>query len=120
VIERTASQNARRSITKGKNFEREVAKAFRALFSEPEQVKRGFQSRGGGREEADVVMPIFHPECKVGAAPNIRAAYAQATADSEGKGKIPIVVSKRDGEKPLVTISLDDFLEVAKPYIEGE
>lgn len=119
MTERTASQNARRSVRKGKDWEREVAKRFRPLFGDAE-VKRGFQSRGGGREDADVVCPIFHLECKVGASPNIRAAYAQAVNDSEGKGKIPAVVSKKDGETPLVTVSLDNFLELVAPYVEGK
>ena len=61
------------SRTKGHTFERWVAAEMRKIMP-GESIKRGLQSRGGGAEEADVEMPYFHIECKVGKLPNPRAA----------------------------------------------
>lgn len=93
--------------TKGHNFERETAKQFRELFPE---AKRGFQTRGGGKEAADVEIPFFHIECKVGKRPNPLAAYKQASEDATNK--IPVAIIKRDREKALVVFELDVFIKI--------
>ena len=104
---------------KGHSFERDVAHYFRDhLGLSAQQVKRGLsQPRGGTGEEPDVVLPDslrWWVECKVGARPNILAAMEQArTGIAEAKSwKMPMVVAKRDRETPLVTLELDDFLEL--------
>lgn len=108
MAERTPQQNAKRSQRKGAQFERDVAKRLREVFGDG--VVRGYQRRiGGGREEADVVCPLVHVECKVGAQPNIRAAYEQALRDSEGKGLTPVAITKWDRGHVLATISFEDF-----------
>lgn len=86
------------SRDKGARFERDVAKALREVFGEDEKVVRGFQSRGGGKEQADVICPIVHPECKVGARPNLKAALEQAESDAQ-PNKIPVAVCRWDGER---------------------
>lgn len=89
------------SRDKGARFERDVAKALREVFGEDEKVVRGFQSRGGGKEQADVICPIVHPECKVGARPNIKAALEQAESDAQPQ-KIPVAVCRFDGERDAI------------------
>ncbi|MCA9548195.1 MAG: hypothetical protein KC613_27515 [Myxococcales bacterium] len=100
-----------RSRRKGQVFERSVAAMLRAVGFE---AQRGFQSRGGGREEADVVVqgvPV-HIECKTGARPNVWAAWEQANADAD-EGAVPVVVMHRDQAAPgegateLMVVGLD-------------
>ena len=45
---------------------------------------------------------------------NIYNAYHQAVRDSSanGNGNIPVVIHKRNREETLVTLSLDDFIEI--------
>jgi len=98
------------SRRKGHTWERAVAAKFREVMPGAE-IKRGFQTRGGGAEEADVEMPYFHVECKVGKLPNPRAALAQAVRDRQ-PGKMPIAVVKDDRKPPFVVLHLDDFLDL--------
>jgi Holliday junction resolvase len=107
--------------TKGHNFEREVAMAFRnALGLSSEQVKRGLsQPRGGTAEEPDVVLPPELPmwiECKVGQRPNLLAAMEQARkAIAAAKSdKVPLAVCKKDRSTAVVVMELDAFLELLK------
>lgn len=92
---------------KGHNFEREVARIMRRWFPE---AKRGYQTRGGGKEQADVINTPYHIECKVGKKPNIKAAYQQACEDTQGEP--PVAITKWDREEPLVTMSLGLFLNM--------
>lgn len=98
----------RASRDKGKRGEREVAKRLRPLFP---GARRGIQSRGGGAEAADVVVPHLHVEVKLGASPNIRAALAQAIADSK-PGLWPVAYTRRDREDWIVTMRAEDFEEL--------
>lgn len=92
------------SRTKGHNFERHIAKLFREFYPE---ARRGYQSRGGGAEQADVEGTPFHVECKVGKQTNIKAAVRQALTDTDGR---PIVVvTKDDRSDTLVTMLWDDW-----------
>lgn len=97
-----------RSRRKGATWEREIAARLRSIFPD---ARRGFQSRFGGKEQADVIVPFFHIEAKCGARPNIAAAMEQATRDA-APTLWPTVISKRDREDPLVTMRLDDWLEL--------
>lgn len=99
------------SRRKGHAFERAVAKLFREIYGEG--VKRGFQTRGGGAEEPDVVGTPFHLECKVGKKHSPRAALAQAIRDAK-PGMIPVAIVKDDRKEPFVCLRLDDFLELAR------
>ena len=92
--------------TKGHNFERWVAKALRIFYPD---AKRGFQTRGGGAEEADVINTPFHIECKVGKSHNIRKAWEQARDDTNGDA--PIAVCKEDRKEILVTMEWSTFME---------
>lgn len=88
------------SRNKGKTFERAVAKAWReAMGLTIEDVKRGWQSRLGGKEEADVMiksMPGLHVECNHSVNPPLWAKYQQAHADM-APDQDAVVVLRRNG-----------------------
>ena len=96
------------SRRKGADFERAMVHRFREAMPGLE-VRRGLQSRG--EEVADIDCPVFWPELKRGKKPNIRAALMQAIAAAP-KGRIPIAIVRDDRAKELVTLLLDDFLEL--------
>jgi hypothetical protein len=102
------------SRRKGIVWEREVVHVLAQVFGE-DKVHRGLQYRDGS-ECADVVVPAFHVECKRGIRTNPRAALAQATEDSAGKGLWPIAVCKDDKEEPFVVMPLDDFVDLLREW----
>ncbi len=59
----------------------------------------------------DVDLPCFWVEAKHHRRTNIRAAMRQAMAACP-PGRWPITVCKDDHEAPLVSMQLDDFLEL--------
>jgi hypothetical protein len=77
------------------------------------EVRRGLQSRG--EEVADVDCPIFWVEAKRGKKPNIRGALRQAM-EAAPKGRIPIAVIRDDRAKEIVTLLLDDFLDLVSQW----
>lgn len=104
---------------KGHNWEREVARQFRAALGLSEKaVKRGLsQPRGGTGEEPDVVLPDSLPwwvECKVGARVNPAGALDQARAGiaAAESRKRPLAVCKPDRRPPFVALELSDFLRL--------
>ena len=103
------------SRAKGAQAEREVAKIFTSCGF---PARRGQQFSGIG-ESPDVVCPTLtniHIEVKRVEMLNIEAAYQQA--DRDAKGKLPIVVHRKKGEKWKVTLSLADFLGAfIKPHL---
>ncbi len=99
---------SRRSVVKGKVWEREVARRLRTAMPGCEARRGLSQSRGGGAEESDVVVPCFHVEAKHHAVVNVGAALAQACEDA-GPGLYPIAVCKSDRRPPMVAMRLDDF-----------
>lgn len=104
-------------VRKGKVFEREVAERFREAMPGCDARRGLCQPRGGGRETADVVVPFFHVECKVGAQPNIARAIEQALEDCCGNDHLyPLAVTKRDRCTPLATMPLDDFLALVHEW----
>ena len=98
---------------KGADFERELVHVFRKIF-DADDVKRGLQYRSG-QECPDVEMPIFWPECKRMKRPNIRAAYQQAT-DACPEHRVALAITKANREETLVTMSLDDFIEIVSEW----
>jgi Holliday junction resolvase len=111
------SMSGRHSRNKGLAFERDCVKLFKQAMP-GEDIKRGLQSRGGGAEVPDVDMPVFHIECKVGKKPNIRAAYEQASRDTQGK--IPVAIVKDDRKEPLVVMGLTNYMNLIAEWWEGE
>lgn len=99
---------------KGQDFERAVARLFAAAMPGSD-ARRGIgQSRSGG-EVADVDVPVFWVECKVGARPPVRGALEQAQK-AAGPGRIPVAVIKEDRRQPFVVLTLDDFLELVTEW----
>lgn len=102
---------------KGQTYERKFARWLRDSFGELGlTAKRGWQSRNGGKEEADVEVFVdgdplpIHFELSHGKAPPIWRKYAQAQDDAK-PGEMPIAVVKRNREDSRVMLSLDDFAE---------
>lgn len=96
---------------KGKNFERAVALAFRALF--PEARRTLTQARDSG-EAPDVHAPGFWVEAKNHRRVNIQKAFAQAVDEAERAAStdIPVAVTKDLRKEPLATLRLTDFLQI--------
>lgn len=97
---------------KGKRGERWVANYLKERGYD---ARRSAQFCGKTGDAADVVgVPDLHLEIKFVERISIRQWYDQAKRDAEaaGKGEIPIVVHKVSREAPLVTLSLDDFMDI--------
>ncbi len=104
------------SRTKGHDGERKLARILREAFPEfAAQIRRSIQSRGGGKEGADVAgLPGFHLEHKIGQRPNMRAAYEQAVADSQGNGYPMAVVQFDRARERLCVIGLTDMCRILR------
>jgi len=105
---------------KGLDFERSCAAKFR-LAMPGAVVRRNIQARGGMEDKvADLEMPIFAPECKRTAQPNIRRAYEQATQACP-TGKVPCAITRANGKGQVVlfTLSLDDMVDFIAEYYES-
>lgn len=88
-----------RERRKGHNFEREIARRLRERWPE---AKRGFQTRGGTKEAADVVGVPLRVECKHGKRPNLPAALRQAET---APGEYPAVaICRFDGGEEFVVM----------------
>ena len=98
------------SRTKGATFERHVAETFREAGVR--EAKRGIgQSRGGGAEVEDVVIPFLHVECKARESGALYDALKQAREDATARAaqKRPCVVYKRNNKPVLVVMELSQF-----------
>lgn len=98
------------SRRKGASFERALVHLFREAMPGA-SVARGLLQTRSGSECADVELPCFHVEAKHHHRTNIRAAMRQAIGDAQ-PGKWPITVCKDDHATPLVTMQLEDFLDL--------
>lgn len=100
------------SRQKGARGERELAKLLRA---------RGYNTRRGqqycgANGDADVVgLDGLHIECKRVERLNIHQAMEQAVSDAREKEK-PAVFHRKDRTDWLVTMKLDDFLELYEAW----
>lgn len=104
------------SKAKGGRGERELAAELRAHGYD---AHRG-QQFSGGIDSPDVYgLPGIHIECKRVERLNIMEAYHQAVRDSEGKA-IPAVFHRRNREQWMVTLSLNDFMEIYKAWQKDE
>jgi hypothetical protein len=101
------------SRAKGQRGEREVAAFLRARGI---AAQRGFQSRGGGAEEADVVceLPRHHLEVKRSERLNIWAAFQQADDDCHPSDDhtVPAVVFRRNRSPWMVCLRFSDYLDL--------
>lgn len=96
------------SRDKGKRGERELAKALRAYGYD---AKRG-QQYCGANGDADVIgLPGIHIECKRVERLNLYDAMAQSKSDTR-EGEMPVVMHRKNHCDWLVTLSLDDFMNL--------
>lgn len=96
------------SRQKGAAGERELAEKLREYGY---QARRG-QQFSGANGDADVVgLPGYHIECKRVEKLNIDEAMAQSVRDAR-ENEVPIVCHRKNRKDWLVTIRLEDFMEV--------
>jgi hypothetical protein len=96
--------------TKGHTFERKIANDLKKFFPD---AKRGFQTRGGGKEQADVIGTPFHIEAKHHAKLNMMDAYYQAVADAISTKLIPVAVGKQNRGPIRVMLGLESLARLA-------
>ena len=109
---KTASEQGKASRDKGKRFERYVANLFREYGI---TAKRTVQFCGKTGQAGDVDgVPGVHVECKAVEKLNLEAAYAQSVRDAEAakKGEVPIVIHKKSRKPVMITMALDDWMEM--------
>jgi len=101
------------SRNKGATFERLIASILKVIWP---SAKRGLQSRGGGKEVEDVIIPEWHVEAMHGVRPNIYKKYDQACHDikSGGSTKKPLIITRKNNGDILTTLRIDDFVELCK------
>ena len=100
------------SKAKGGRGERELAAELRSYGYNAE---RGQQFQGGPDSPDVKGLPGIHIECKRVERLNLHEAYTQAVRDSGGL-KIPAVFHRRNRGRWMVTLSLDDFMEIYKKW----
>lgn len=100
------------SREKGKRAERALAKRLREYGYD---ARRG-QQYSGANGDADVVgLDGIHIECKHVERLNIWDAIAQSKHDAR-VGELPTVMHKKNGTEWLVTMPLDDWIELYREY----
>jgi hypothetical protein len=103
--------SGKRSRQKGHNFEREIALFFRKYYPD---AKRNLEYQEGmGVDIANT--GDFSIQCKVGSSFSIQSALKEAVKD----GKHPLAITKRDREKVIVSMYLDDFEKLLITYLKG-
>lgn len=101
------------SRSKGKRGELELAKELRKYGFD---ARRGVQYKGG-QDSPDVIgLPGIHIECKRVEALNIYHAVEQAEHDA-GQN-VPVVMHRKNNQKWLVTMSLDQWMRIYKKWME--
>ena len=102
------------SKAKGARYERELAAYFR---DKGYDTHRTAQYCGNTGDAADICgLPFVHLEAKHQETLRLSDWVAQAVRDSDGTGKIPAVFHRKNNEKTLVTMRLDDWMKLYKRY----
>ena len=102
------------SNRKGKTGERELSKLFRSYGFEG---ARRSQQFAGINNDADVVgLPHVHVECKRVERLNIHEAIEQTIRDKREE-ELGIVAHRKNRTDWLITMTLDDFMEIYKRYL---
>lgn len=98
------------SKDKGKRFERDIANYLKERGYD---ARRSAQYCGNTGDAADVVgLPGFHIECKHQEKMHLYDWMEQAVRDSAKSGDTPIVIHKQNRKDTLVTMRLDDFMNM--------
>lgn len=107
------------SKAKGARFERLIASKLREYGY---NTRRSAQYCGNTGEAADIVnLPGIHCECKHQEQMRLYEWMAQAVRDAEagGEGRLPAVFHKKNHADILVTMRLDDFMEIYREWEAG-
>lgn len=105
------------SRDKGKAFERWVANYFKDYGYD---TRRSAQFCGNTGEAADVVgLPGIHIECKAQERMCLYDWMDQAKRDSSKNGRKPCVIHKQNNKDKLVTMLLDDWIELYREWEAG-
>ena len=104
------------SKAKGARFERTLASRLREYGYD---CRRG-QQYSGANGDADVVgLRGLHIEAKHQERMNLYEWMAQAKRDSEGTGRLPAVFHKKNNAEILVTMTLDDWVNLYREWEAG-
>lgn len=102
------------SKQKGARFERLLASKFREYGYE---ARRTAQYCGNTGDASDVVgLPGLHIEAKHQERMQLYEWMAQAKRDSDGTGRLPAVFHKKNNADILVSMRLEDFMEVYREF----
>jgi Holliday junction resolvase len=107
------------SKQKGARFERLLASKFREHGYE---ARRTAQYCGNTGEASDVVgLPGIHIEAKHQEVMRLYEWMAQAKRDAQagGENRIPAVFHKKNNAQILVTLELDDFMNIYREWEAG-
>lgn len=107
------------SKQKGARFERLLASKFREFGYE---ARRTAQYCGNTGDASDVVgLPLIHVEAKHCEQMRLYEWMAQAKSDAEAgnEKKLPAVFHKKNHAEILVTMELDDFMQIYKEFEAG-
>lgn len=104
------------SKAKGARFERSLASRLREYGYD---CRRG-QQYCGANGDADVVgLPGLHIEAKHQETMRLYEWMSQAKRDSEGTGRLPAVFHKKNNAAILVTMELEDFMNLYREWEAG-
>lgn len=105
------------SKQKGARFERLLASKFREHGYD---ARRTAQYCGNTGDASDVVgLPGIHIEAKHQETMRLYEWMAQAKRDSEGTGRLPAVFHKKNNAEILVTMELDDWMNIYREFEAG-
>lgn len=106
------------SKQKGARFERALASKLREYGYG--KARRTAQYCGNTGEAADVIgLPGLHIEAKHQETMRLYDWIGQAKRDAEGSGKLPAVFHKKNNSAILVTMEMEDFMEIYREYEAG-
>ena len=104
------------SKAKGARFERHLASKFREYGFD---CRRG-QQYCGANGDADVVgLPGIHVEAKHQERMQLYDWMAQAKRDAARKGNLPAVFHKKNNAEILVTMTLEDWMNLYREWQAG-
>jgi Holliday junction resolvase len=96
---------------KGARGEREVVAILKHEGYDDAERTAGMQANGFVRKHADVHgLPGLHMEVKRQETLHLDAWHAQAEAESEVSGDVPVVVYRRSGKPWRVSMDLKEFI----------
>jgi hypothetical protein len=106
------------SKAKGARFERTLASKFREYGYA--DARRTAQYCGNTGDASDVVgLPGLHIEAKHQEQMRLYEWMSQAKRDSTGTGRLPAVFHKKNNAPILVTMELDDFMNLYREWEAG-